>query len=226
MTTQPDPAGGDPPPRHRAEIAARIAAPLTNEDRFGTGPLAELRRLDPNGALAEPTLHRLLARHTTEREVGETGFPAWALVIHAAALAAPDHLSFPRREDEPAENGAEARAAFWAERSRRAQRQFGRDLFEAGVSERRFSILLDATADELRIVMPRIVRLLVGAGKRLPVLAVADLVASARHLEDPWAQSVRHRIARGYYRAEAGPKPDARPGSETAPSSSSPGETA
>ncbi|WP_171070160.1 type I-E CRISPR-associated protein Cse2/CasB [Methylobacterium terricola] len=220
MTTQPDPAGGDPPPRRIAEIAARIAAPLTHEDRFGAGPLAELRRLDPSGALAEPTLHRLLARHTFETEVGEAGFPAWALVIHALALAAPDHLSFPRREDEPPETDAEARGRFWAERSRHAQRQLGRALFEAGLSERRFSILLDATADDLRVALPRTVRFLVSAGKRLPVLAVADLVASARYPEDEWAQSVRHRIARGYYRAEATAE------SDTAPSSSSPGETA
>jgi hypothetical protein len=219
VTTQPDPAGGDPPPRRRAEIAARIAAPLLHEDSFGTGPLAELRRLDPNGALAEATLHRLLARHTTEREVGETGFPAWALIVHAAALAAPDHLSLPRREDEPAGNDPEARARFWAERSRHAQGRFGRALFEAGLSERRFSILLDATADELPVALPRAVRFLVGAGQRLPVLAVADLVASARHLEDEWAQSVRHRIARGYYRAE-------KAESETTPSVPSPGETA
>ncbi len=155
MTPQPDPAV---PPRRLAEIAARVAAPLTHEDSFGTGPLAELRRLDPNGALAETTLHRLLARHTTETEVGEAGFPAWALVIHALALAAPDHLSFPRREDEPPETDAEARGRFWAERSRRAQGQLGRALFEAGLSERRFSILLDATADDLRVALPRTVR--------------------------------------------------------------------
>ncbi|UHC14292.1 type I-E CRISPR-associated protein Cse2/CasB [Methylobacterium currus] len=201
MTTQPDPAGGDAPPRRPAEIAARIAAPMRHVDSFGAGPLADLRRLDPNGALAEPTLHRLLARHATEQEVGQTGFAAWALVLHAAALAAPDHLSVPRREDEPAE--AEAQEQFWAERSRRARKRFGEALFKAGLSERRFAALLDATEDELRVALPRAVRFLVAKGERLPVLAVLDLVASARHLDDDRARSARHRIARGYYRAES-----------------------
>ncbi|KMO19539.1 hypothetical protein SQ03_07715 [Methylobacterium platani JCM 14648] len=193
-----------------------MAAPMTHGDSFGTGPLAELRRLDPDGALAEPALHRLLARHTSEAELREIGLPALALVIHAAALAAPDHLSFPRRDDEPAEENAQA--TVWAERSRSAQLQFGRALFEAGFSERRFTNLLDATMDDLRIALPRAVRFLVAAGERLPILAVADLVASARTIEDDRAQSIRHRIARGYYRAEAK--------AEAAPNSTSTGDAA
>lgn len=197
---QPDPDRGQPPIRNR--IVAAMAARMAHEDVFGIGPLAELRRLDPTGTMAEVQLHRMLARHDVPNaELEGQGLGRWALVIHAAALAAPDNLSFPGRSKEPA--GSAEQPEFWSGEAASALRRLGRALFEAGYSERRFANLLDAAEDDLPTALPRAVRFLVAAGGRLPVLAVAELVFSAPQAEDDRGKSVRHRIARGYYRAEA-----------------------
>lgn len=113
----------------RARVLARMAARMAHEDSFGRGPLAELRRLDPSGPLTEVALHRLLAHHVPETPLTQIGLPAWALVIHAAALAAPANLAFPPRDTEPPE--IEKQAEFWAEAARSARQRFGRELFEA-----------------------------------------------------------------------------------------------
>ncbi|WP_324382415.1 type I-E CRISPR-associated protein Cse2/CasB [Enterovirga sp.] len=195
---QPDPGGGT---FIRARVIARMAARMAHEDSFGRGPLAELRRLDPSGALADVALHRLLARHVPEARLAQIGLPAWALVIHAAALAAPDSLAFPPRASEPPELGKQAE--FWAEAVRGARQRFGRELFEAGYGEGRFAILLDASAEALPDALPRAVRFLVAKGRRLPVLAIADLVMSSDEPESEAGKSIRQGIARGYFRAEA-----------------------
>ena len=199
MTTQPE----TPEPRRpadRSRIVAAIAARLRNVDAFGTGPLAELRRLDPAGSLSEPTLQRLLARHQVPQGwLDGAGIRRWGLVIHAMALASPDRLSAPACDGEPDET--DARAAFWRDESRRAERRFGRALFEAGFSERRFVNLLDAAPDGLLVALPRSVRFLVAGGGRLPALAAVGLVMSDEANEG-WSDQLRQRIARGYYQAE------------------------
>lgn len=210
VTFQPDSIGHDLVDRCRTVVA--FSARMADENTFGTGPLADLRRLDPEGALAEPALHRLLARHVSEAALKAAGLHAWALVIHAGALAAPKHLSYKRFADEPAD--PDEKPAFWAEQAGRAQERFGRALSEANYSERRLVNLLEAPPEDLRIALPRAVRFLVAKGQRLPVLAVADLVMSAGGAED-WTHSVRHHIARGYYRAEAKSEADQKPTKST-----------
>ncbi|WP_375456749.1 type I-E CRISPR-associated protein Cse2/CasB [uncultured Methylobacterium sp.] len=199
MTTQPETPEPHRPP-DRSRIVAAIAASLRNVDAFGTGPLAELRRLDPAGSLCEPTLHRLLARHRVPQGwLDGAGIRDWGLVIHAMALASPGPLSAPAHDREP--DGADARAAFWRDESRRAERRFGEALFEAGFSERRFVNLLDAAPDALLVALPRAVRFLVAGGGPLPALAAVGLVMSAE-ADGDWSDRVRQRIARGYYQAE------------------------
>jgi len=169
-TSVPEEARRDTP----GAIAGRIAFVL-RQDGFGTGPLAELRRLDPDGALVEPALHRLLARHlTAERVKGADALGDWALIIHCLALAAPGQLDGAAR--------------------------LGRALQQAGLKEQRFTRLLQATSEDLRDGLPRAIRFLVHQGGRLRAPDVADLVLSARSAD--WGGRVRQRIAGDYYRAE------------------------
>jgi CRISPR type I-E-associated protein CasB/Cse2 len=152
-----------------------IANRLSGEG-FGTGPLAELRRLDPAGPLSEPALHRLLT-NVPEAWLKGDGLRRWALIIHVMALAAPDAL--------------------------KATTRLGSALLAAGFKEGRLVNLLDATSDELLAALPRGVRFLVARGQNLNAFAVADLVLSAGRDNGSWAESVRQRIAQDYYRAEA-----------------------
>jgi CRISPR type I-E-associated protein CasB/Cse2 len=160
----------------RNEVIGVIARRLTDVDAFGTGQLAELRRLDPAGSLSGPALHRLLTKAPESWLYGD-GLRRWALIVHAMALAAPDGL--------------------------RATARLGSALFAAGLKEGRFVNLLDATADELFTAVPRAVRFLVAKGQTLNAFALADLVLSAGRGDGGWAESVRQRIAQEYYRAEA-----------------------
>lgn len=172
--TQPDtPASAQALPS-RAQVAGRIAARLAAQD-FGTGPRAELRRLDPRGALSEPALHRLLARHVPDEWLPGRGLRDWALTIHALALAAPD--------------------------DRRAGERLGAALQGAGWKEGRLVNLLDATPDDLPDHLTRAVRFLVAKGKALDgrdLVALVFTAASGSERRD----SVRQRIASDYYRAE------------------------
>ena len=75
----------------RNQVIGLIAHRLSDRDRFGTGPLAQLRRLDPAGPLSEPALHRLLTNVPESWLFGD-GLRRWTLIVHAMALAAPDGL--------------------------------------------------------------------------------------------------------------------------------------
>lgn len=162
----------------RRDSVANIAARLSNQDALGTGDRAELRRLDPRGALAQPALHRLLARHVPEKWTrSDEDMRAWGLIVHALALAAPDSL-----------RGAEP---------------LGRALQAADWKEGRLVNLLDATFDELADQLPRAVRFLVARGQRLHAEDAAELVFSRLADDEGRGERVRRRIAGHYYRAEA-----------------------
>ncbi len=121
------------------------------QESFGTGPLAELRRMDPKLAFAsEPALHRLLARYVPDDWLRGTGTNRWALLVHLLALAAPDH--------------------------HRGGASLGAALFAAGYSEGRLTRLLEARVEEFATVLPRMVRFLVAKGERLNPFELARLV--------------------------------------------------
>lgn len=171
----PDPVPGQPPKLYEAVLA--IAAEL-HPDRLGTGPLAMLRRMDTRASLAEPALLRLLWRHVPEAWLAGEGLRRWALVVHAMALAAPDLHRGRGEADRP-----------------------GRALFEAGFSEFRLARLLDATAADLPVAVPRAVRFLAAKGRAF------DAVALARFVHGVWAggaraEEQREALARDYFRAE------------------------
>lgn len=145
---------------------------LGNED-YGTGPLAELRRLDLREAAAPgaPALYRLLARMDPEDTTVRDNPRGWTLLVHLLALAAPDlHVGGDR---------------------------LGSALFAAGWSENRLTRLLEAQPDELFVQLPRMVRFLVAKGEKLSPFDLARLVLRRG------AEAGRRRIAQDYYRAEA-----------------------
>lgn len=168
------PAQKEQRPESPAAIAGRIAFVLS-QDGFGTGPLAELRRLDPDGALVEPALHRLLARYVhSDRLKRREALGDWALIIHCLALAAPGQL------------GRDVK--------------LGRALQQAGLKEQRFTRLLQATPRDLRDLLPRAIRFLVHRGGRLHGPNLAFLVLSARNPKQ--SERIRQGLASDYYRAE------------------------
>jgi hypothetical protein len=85
LVSNPHPEFAEPT---RNEVIGVLAHRLSGQDSIGTGPLAELRRLDPAGPLSEPALHRLLTRVPQPWLSGD-GLRRWALIVHAMALAAP-----------------------------------------------------------------------------------------------------------------------------------------
>jgi CRISPR type I-E-associated protein CasB/Cse2 len=118
---------------------------------FGTGSLAELRRMDPRQAvLGQPALHRLLARYVAEDRLRGDGMSRWALLIHLLALAAPDQ--------------------------HRGGERLGRALFAAGYSEGRLTRLLETPSVDFAAILPRMVRFMVARGERLDPYELADLV--------------------------------------------------
>jgi CRISPR type I-E-associated protein CasB/Cse2 len=136
--------------RTQKEMIGALVARIGNES-FGTGPLAELRRMDPRQAvLGQPALHRLLARCVPEDRLHGEGMGRWALLVHLLALAAPDQ--------------------------HRGGERLGRALFAAGYSEGRLTRLLEAPAADFAAVLPRMVRFLVAKGERLDPYELADLV--------------------------------------------------
>jgi CRISPR type I-E-associated protein CasB/Cse2 len=128
------------------DIVARIG-----HESFGTGPLAELRRMDPRqGAQGVPTMHRLLARYVPDDWLGGDAIHRWALLVHLLALAAPEQ--------------------------HRGGASLGTALFAVGYSEGRLTRLLEAREADLDVVLPRMVRFLVAKGERLNPYELARFV--------------------------------------------------
>jgi hypothetical protein len=93
--TQADPKPESP--RTTDDVITDIVGRI-GHDSFGTGPLAELRRMDPKrGAQGAPALHRLLARYVPDAWLGGDHMGRWALLVHLLALAAPDQHRGVRR---------------------------------------------------------------------------------------------------------------------------------
>ena len=137
-------------PRTQRDIVGDLVARIGHE-AFGTGPLAELRRMDPRQAVpGQPALHRLLARYVAEDRLRDDGMNRWALLIHLLALASPNQ--------------------------HRGGDSLGRALFAAGYSEGRLTRLLETPSVDFAVVLPRMVRFIVAKGERLNPYELADLV--------------------------------------------------
>ena len=167
----------DPSPQPSLPAIVRAVAADLTPDRLGTGPLAALRRLDPEKPPTQPALLRLLVRHVPDLPAAGAELARWALLVHAMALAAPGLLTF----DQEAKLGAA--------------------LFIAGYSEGRFTRLLEARAEKLPVQVPRMVRFLVARGQPLDPVALAWFIFGVAAGGER-ADAQRTRLAMDYYRAE------------------------
>jgi hypothetical protein len=151
-------AMADAKPRTQDETVSDLIAKLGHEN-FGTGPLAELRRMDPRAAIpVTPTLHRLLARNVPEAWLGGEGLHRWALLIHLLALAAPSPL--------------------------RGFTPLGEALFAAGYNEGRLTTLLEAQEKNFSVILPRMVRFMVSKGASPHPYQLARLVLGGGRDDD------------------------------------------
>jgi CRISPR type I-E-associated protein CasB/Cse2 len=142
----------DDAPRTQRDMVGSIVGKIRH-DSFGTGPLAELRRMDPRQATpGQPTLHRLLARYVADDRLHGDGMQRWALLIHLLALAAPDGL--------------------------RGDASLGRALFTAGYKEGRLTRLLEAPATDFPVLLPRMLRFVVAKGGGVDAQELAQMVLS------------------------------------------------
>ena len=147
--------------RTQDETVGDLITKLSQEN-FGTGPLAELRRMDPRAAIpVTPTLHRLLARHVPEAWLGGEGLHRWALLIHLLALAAPT----PLHDFTP----------------------LGEALFAVGYNEGRLTKLLEAQEKDFSVVLPRMVRFMVSKGASPHPYQLARLVLGGGREDDRMA---------------------------------------
>lgn len=163
------------------EVVLAIAAQL-DPDRIGTGPLAALRRLDPDpargGGLSTPALQRLLWRYVPDAWLAGKAMQQWALIVHAMALGAPDmHIV----------HGSKGR--------------LGAALFAAGFSEGRLVRFLEATAVDLPVAVPRAVRFLAAKRQGFDCVSLARWVRGIA-AGGQWAEDERKAVAGDYYRAE------------------------
>lgn len=183
----PDLAPAEPVPALLAaepklhEVVLAIAAQL-DPDRIGTGPLAALRRLDPDpakgGGLSTPALQRLLWRYVPDAWLTGEAMHQWALIVHAMAVGAPDlHIT----------SGSKGR--------------LGSALFAAGFSEGRLVRFLEATAVDLPVAVPRAVRFLAAKRQGFDCVSLARWVRGIA-AGGPRAEGERKAVASDYFRAE------------------------
>lgn len=151
-------ATADAAPRTQDEVVGDLIVRLGQEN-FGTGPRAELRRMDPRSASpSNPALHRLLARHVPEAWLGGEGLHRWTLLIHLLALAAPSPLQ--------------------------GFAPLGAALFAAGYNEGRLTMLLEVQKKDFPVVLPRMVRFLVAKGSSPHPYQLARLVLGGGRDDD------------------------------------------
>lgn len=158
-----------------------------------TGDLAALRRLDPDKPDAG-AFFRVLASATRGPATDLDSLPRWALAAWAFAQAVASG---------PEKLGGDS---------------LGRALANAEVSEARVNRLLAARDGAFRYQMQRMVRILAGAGERLPVLDLGLLVL-ADSRDEKLAEHLRRKIARDYWhtrpRKAAAPDIDTTGGDDT-----------
>jgi CRISPR type I-E-associated protein CasB/Cse2 len=167
------------------ELVRRVAERLHNP-HYGTGPLAELRRMDPRSPTA-PAFYRLLAEMPEQAPLNAA---QWALLIHAMALAGPGLL-----------NGRE---------------ELGKSLFDAGYKEGRLTRLLQARASDLPDMVPRLVRYLAAKGQTLNLVGLAYFIWAIGKGGEPAEQArerIARHYYRAEYQAGKTPQPSASIGS-------------
>lgn len=154
------------------KAAAEIFGVLASA-QFGTGPLAELRRMNLRAAIpATPALHRLLARHVDDEWLSGSGLKRWALLVHLAALVSPLKWN-------------------------KSSPTVGAALFATDYKDGRLTTVLEANEVDFPVVLPRMMRFLAAKQASPQPYQLVSLVLFGGRDAD------RLAIARDFYRAEA-----------------------
>ena len=158
----------------------------------GRGALASLRRMDPDHDVLA-VVWKLLA----DQELLDTANPEverkWALILHGIALmtrtAGTDRNSRSAHDREM----PVGRALYLGGESSRAT---------AFYSETRFSRLLNAREDMLRVLLGRMFRMAATAGVTFDWREMATFIRNADFGDGEAAERSRRRLARDYYQAQ------------------------
>lgn len=175
----PDPVTPDDPARKKLDDAVfDLGVHLT---RLPPGPLSELRRMEPGDGIG-PFWRVYFAPGVALDQQKESAL-AWEWVVHALALLTPTG------------NDPEKRSAH------DGKVPFGKALYAIGVSEARVAQVLNATLDQRREYLLRLVRMLARDGLRFNTGELAQLLLFAQ--DDPRKDNALRRLAQTYYAAEA-----------------------
>lgn len=183
MTTKSKDGTPAPPERksgsqYSENLAPGYAKKMAHAD-FRRGDLADLRRMDPDGA-RPAVFWRLLAEQNLLGRMESK----WALILHGIALMTPTK----------AENTADGTA-------HKDKAPVGRTLHEAGYSEMRFNQLLAARDDMLRKLLARTFRMMSTKDIAFDWQEMARFILNEGDDEEK-AERSRRRLARSYYRAQ------------------------
>ncbi len=166
--------------RTTAQTVAALARHMTKE-RQGTGGMAQLRRMDPLG-IPPPVFWKLLADEFGTDPLPQAREQAWAVIIQAMAMMAPD--------------------------GHRPKLRPGQVLADAGYPEGRFIRLLRADGEGLATEIRTLARWSASKALAFDWADLADLVLARASRNPDWAERQAIRLARSYFTA-AGKKPGA-----------------
>lgn len=175
---------------HAVHFAGVIAT--YPEHGAGRGALADLRRMDPDHD--DPAvLWRLLASRDLLDTANADVERKWALILHGIALmtrtaGADVNSRSAHHRDLPV-----GRALYLGGESSRAT---------AFYSETRFSRLLNAREDMLRVLLGRMFRMAAAAGVTFNWWEMATFIRNADFGDGEAAERSRRRLARDYYQAQ------------------------
>lgn len=187
--------------RRAPSLSAQLRSISGRMPGLGSGTRAALRRLDPAapGRGADAVIPLLIAAGVNRRAyASDEGFRRWALICHLVATlsgTAAREVHAPVRERNP--DGQMAGP-------RHREREAGRRIHAAGVSETRLMRLTTARGPALVAQVARLGRFLAAAGAvPLDLTPLARLIL-AEGFDETRADEARLALARAYYAAEAG----------------------
>lgn len=187
--------------RRAPSLAAQVRSISGRMPGLPTGTRAALRRLDPAapGRGVDAVIPLLIAAGVSRRAfASDDGLRRWALICHLIATlagTAAREVHAPVRE-----RGADGQLTG----PRHREREAGRRIHAAGVSETRLMRLTTARGPALVAQVARLGRFLAASGALpLDLTPLARLIL-AEGFDEARADEARLALARGYYAAQAG----------------------
>ncbi len=176
------------PPPDPVRTAVHALIHTLAPQRLGTGPIAELRRMEPTAGVLPPVFWTVLMKHVPEYLCqGRDAERAWAAIIQGIALMAP--------------------------RAHEKEASPGRVLADTGYSEPRFVRLLRAEGDGLSVETRTVCRWLATKAQPIDWAAFARFLLSRLHPRfnsDDYSKDQTDRMARAFFtvRAKDTPSPE------------------